>query len=108
MTSQTLALLSAFLEDPTRPRYGLELAARAGLKSGTLYPALARLERAGWLASTWERVDPRVEKRPRRRLYELTGKGRERADAALGAHLARLGASPLPRFGQPVPGEQPA
>ena len=46
---------------------------------GTLYKALARLERAGLLASRWE--DPASaagESRPRRRLYEVTGAG-ERA-----------------------------
>ena len=83
MTNQTLALLAAMLDDPTRPWYGLELAASAGLKTGTIYPALARLETAGWLTSTWEDVDPRREGRPRRRLYELSGRGYERAQAAL-------------------------
>lgn len=41
---------------------------------GTLYRALARLEKQGLLESTWE--DPLVaaeENRPRRRLYRLTG-----------------------------------
>jgi PadR family transcriptional regulator len=45
---------------------------------GTLYKALDRLERAGYLASRWE--DPQVaadEGRPRRRFYRvtLTGEG---------------------------------
>jgi len=46
---------------------------------GTLYKALDRMERAGLLASCWE--DPLVaarERRPRRRLYEVTSAG-ERA-----------------------------
>jgi PadR family transcriptional regulator len=41
---------------------------------GTLYKALARLERAGLLESSWE--DPDVgaaEGRPRRRFYKVTG-----------------------------------
>jgi len=40
---------------------------------GTLYKALERLERAGFLESRWE--DPRIgarEGRPRRRLYRVT------------------------------------
>lgn len=44
---------------------------------GTLYKALARMEKAGLLASQWE--DPAVgaeEGRPRRRLYEITAAGR--------------------------------
>jgi DNA-binding PadR family transcriptional regulator len=47
---------------------------------GTLYKALGRLEELGLLASHWE--DAAVEGRPRRRLYELTGTGAERARAA--------------------------
>ena len=46
---------------------------------GTLYKALARLEKAGLLASRWEDPDSAIEEsRPRRRLYEVTGAG-ERA-----------------------------
>jgi PadR family transcriptional regulator, regulatory protein PadR len=46
---------------------------------GTLYKALERMERAGLLESSWE--DPEAaaaERRPRRRLYAVTGAG-ERA-----------------------------
>jgi DNA-binding PadR family transcriptional regulator len=43
---------------------------------GTLYKALARLERAGLLASTWEDPDTAAaDDRPRRRLYRVTGLG---------------------------------
>ena len=54
---------------------------------GTLYKALARLEKADLLVSVWE--DPAVaaeESRPRRRLYEITAAGR--------AALARVRAEP--------------
>jgi hypothetical protein len=43
---------------------------------GTLYKALGRLERSGFLASEWE--DPAVaaeRRRPRRRLYRVTAAG---------------------------------
>jgi DNA-binding PadR family transcriptional regulator len=44
---------------------------------GTLYKALARLEKAGLLASVWEDPDASVsEGRPRRRLYSITTQGR--------------------------------
>jgi PadR family transcriptional regulator PadR len=36
---------------------------------------LARLERMRWLVSEWEAADPSKLKRPRRRLYRLTGDG---------------------------------
>lgn len=83
ITRQTAAVLNAMLDAPSAEWYGLELARRAKLKSGTIYPLLARLERLGWLASTWEEVDPREEGRPRRRLYMLTGVGEVAAREAL-------------------------
>ena len=42
------------------------------LGHGTLYKALARLEKAGLLASKWEEMDPVAAGRPRRRLYWVT------------------------------------
>jgi DNA-binding PadR family transcriptional regulator len=91
MTAQTLSILSAMLDDPYAEWYGLELANRTNLKGGTVYPALARLEHAGWLASSWEEIDPSLEHRPRRRLYRLTGEGALCAGRAVDEHLERLG-----------------
>lgn len=48
---------------------------------GTLYKALGRLEELGLLTSSWEDVSA-TERRPRRRLYELTGQGIRAADQA--------------------------
>lgn len=42
------------------------------LRTGTIYPALNRLERLGLLRSTWDSVGER-----RRRCYELTAAGRD-------------------------------
>jgi PadR family transcriptional regulator, regulatory protein PadR len=43
---------------------------------GTLYKALDRLERAGYLESRWEAPDYAAEAaRPRRRFYRITGMG---------------------------------
>ncbi len=48
------------------------------LPSGTVYPALRRLETAGLLKSRWERAaDAHAHGRPRRRTYELTTEGRD-------------------------------
>jgi PadR family transcriptional regulator PadR len=53
------------------------------LKEGSLYPALYRLESAGMVSGEWE--DPSSERRgPRRRVYHLTAKGRQRLDEARG------------------------
>lgn len=70
-----LRLGSAMLDEPARPRYGLELSKSAGLKTGTIYPALARMERSGWVESCWEAGRAQDLGRPRRRLYRLTGAG---------------------------------
>jgi DNA-binding PadR family transcriptional regulator len=54
---------------------GSEISRATTLASGTLYPILLRLEKAGWLASRWEEGDPSVLGRPRRRFYRITATG---------------------------------
>jgi len=83
VTRQTERVLAALLRDPSGPRYGLELGRETGLKSGTLYPILARLEGAGWVVSEWERIDPSVEGRRPRRYYRLTRTGEKVAHGAV-------------------------
>jgi len=58
--------------------------ARCLTAHGTLYKALGRLETAGLVRSRWEDPDAAAhERRPRRRLYEVTPAGeRALADAA--------------------------
>ena len=90
LTVQTIELLSAMLDDPYREWYGLALSTTCGLKTGTIYPALARLEHAGWIKSSWEEVDPSAVGRPKRRLYRLTGEGADSARTAIDEHLQRL------------------
>lgn len=83
MTLQTLALLRVLLDESSAPYYGLKLSKAVHLPTGTIYPILARLERAGWLSSEWEQLDPAVIKAPRRRFYRLTPAGTVRARQAL-------------------------
>ncbi len=75
MTSQTRRLLLALAEQFDDGQYGFDLMSRTKLQSGTLYPALIRLETEGLVSSTWEEIDPSAAGRPRRRLYQLTGSG---------------------------------
>jgi DNA-binding PadR family transcriptional regulator len=75
MTSSVLKVVAALLADVDADRYGLQLMQDTGLPSGTLYPILVRLDRAGWLTSQWEQIDPVAEGRPARRFYRLTGHG---------------------------------
>jgi DNA-binding PadR family transcriptional regulator len=75
MTTAVAKVVAAFLSDVAADRYGLDLIRVTGLPSGTLYPILVRLERAGWLTTSWEEIDPVVEGRPARRYYRLTPDG---------------------------------
>jgi len=101
MTIPTQLVLQAFLQEPGRELYGVEVGDAAGLASGTVHPILARLEGKGWVESRWEDIDTRKEGRPARRYYKLTPTGAESARAALAA--ARRPAR-TPRF-QVVPGQ---
>jgi PadR family transcriptional regulator PadR len=90
MTTTTLKVLARLLEEPTDEWYGFDLIDQTKIKSGTLYPILIRLEKAGWLESRLEEVDPHVAGRPARRLYSLTGEGERLARAELESHLRDL------------------
>jgi len=79
MTLQTQVVLRAFLDEPERELYGLEIATQTGLLPGTTYPILVRLQRVDWVTSRWEQIDPHDEQRPARRYYKLTPRGAELA-----------------------------
>ena len=53
--------------------WGLRIVKATGRPAGTVYPILERLERSGWVESTWEPGG--VRPGPRRRLYRLTVPG---------------------------------
>jgi DNA-binding PadR family transcriptional regulator len=74
---QTQALLSALADGGDNWRHGYDLSRETGLKSGTLYPILIRLEQQGWLDAQWE--DEPAPGKPRRHLYRLTALGVEEA-----------------------------
>jgi PadR family transcriptional regulator, regulatory protein PadR len=82
MTTPRRLVPQAFMQDPERERYGLDLALEAGLEPGTIYPILVAFEGVGRLSSREEDVDVHAEGRPRRRYYKLTGP-RRRGDAQL-------------------------
>ena len=83
MTLPTQLVLRAFLAQPAREMYGLQICGEAGLPSGTIHPILARLEDRGWLESHWEEILPQEEGRPKRRYYRLTEDGAESARIAI-------------------------
>jgi PadR family transcriptional regulator PadR len=69
-----IRVLEALATDPTRWRYGYDLATEVHLKSGSLYPILIRLADRALLETSWESGPPG---RPPRHLYRLTPTGRE-------------------------------
>jgi PadR family transcriptional regulator PadR len=103
ITTAVATVLAAFLTEPTADRYGLDLMGSTGLPSGTLYPLLMRLQRAGWLTAEWEQIDPMTAARPARRYYRLTPDG----VVAARTELAVLHAT-LSRAGDPLGRPRPA
>lgn len=66
-------VLAALLDRAGSWSYGYDLAKITGVKSGTLYPLLIRLEERGMLETEWQ---PPVEPgRPPRHTYRLTAAG---------------------------------
>ncbi len=73
-------------------QYGFDIVDATGYPTGTVYPALRRLERDGLVRSEWEDArTARRDARPPRRYYELTRDGR-RALAEAAERLRPLAA----------------
>jgi len=70
-------------------RFGFEIMEATGLPSGTVYPALRRLDALGFVESSWEDDQgAREANRPRRRNYTLTKTGRAQLGEAKARFLA--------------------
>jgi len=63
--------------------YGFSIMEMAGLPSGTVYPAMRRLERDELIRSHWERqAIADAEQRPPRKYYKLTASGKATLQAS--------------------------
>jgi DNA-binding PadR family transcriptional regulator len=63
--------------------YGFSIMEMAGLPSGTVYPAMRRLERDGMIRSHWEKQSiADAEQRPPRKYYKLTAIGNTTLEGA--------------------------
>ena len=81
--------------------YGFDIIDATGLPSGTVYPALGRLERDGLVRSAWE--DERKahrEGRPARRYYRVTAPGTKALAASLSYYRSLLPAVGAPQTGR--------
>lgn len=66
-------VLAVMAEAGSQWCHGYDLCRQAGIKSGTLYPLLIRLETQGYLEAEWQApVEPG---RPPRHAYRLTSSG---------------------------------
>ena len=64
--------------------YGFDVIEATGLPSGTVYPALSRLERDAYVRSAWEDEEAaHAEGRPARRYYRVTATGTRALNEAL-------------------------
>jgi PadR family transcriptional regulator PadR len=73
--------------------YGFDIMDVTGLPSGTIYPALRRLEKESLVRGDWE--DSKIalrQERPPRRYYKLTRQGKDALISAMARYplLARL------------------
>ena len=91
LTTQTVSVIKAIMGRPLDGVSGAEISKETGLASGSLYPILMRLEKAGWLLSEWEAGDPATLGRPRRRFYRVTALGQRKVSAVRDALSPNLG-----------------
>jgi len=73
LSSQAYRLLDVLAGHPSEWLHGLDLAALAQLKSGSLYSILIRLADHGLLQSRW--LEPREHGQPPRHVYRITAAG---------------------------------
>ena len=65
-------------------RYGFDIMEITGLPSGTVYPALRRLEQQALINSQWEKESKALaEQRPPRKYYKLTAVGEQTLSKAV-------------------------
>ena len=75
LTFATAAILNAVSNGYS---FGFDIVDITGMPGGTVYPALRRLEDAGYVSSKWEKERvAKEEARPRRKYYDVTRAGRE-------------------------------
>jgi PadR family transcriptional regulator PadR len=73
------------MSNPNGQHWGYELSKTSGVRSGVMYPLLARMLLEGWLSDGWEAESETGGKRPPRRYYCLTKLGQRELGAVLRA-----------------------
>jgi DNA-binding PadR family transcriptional regulator len=87
----SLATVRVLISVANGVRYGFDIMDASELPSGTVYPILARLEKAGFIRGRWEPAETaQRDKRPTRRYYEISAAG-SKALARSVEHYRTLG-----------------
>jgi PadR family transcriptional regulator, regulatory protein PadR len=94
LTKASAKVLKHFLANPNEDQYGFGLMKATGVKSGSLYPILERIQEEGWIERFDEAIDESAEGRPRRRMYRLTSMGLPAARKAVYEFHDDLGPAP--------------
>ncbi|SKB01589.1 Transcriptional regulator PadR-like family protein [Agreia bicolorata] len=97
VTAPTVDVLRVLLNS-TSPVWGLQIIKKTERLPGTVYPILERLERQGWIRSSWEEDSSR--QGPRRKLYEFTADGAAAARETCLAFDAKQAATGIPETGR--------
>ena len=83
--------------------YGFDIMEVTGLPSGTIYPALRRLERDALIQGSWENERSALDQeRPRRRYYRLTREGKDTISVALRRYPLLSQLAPAEKETKPV------
>jgi DNA-binding PadR family transcriptional regulator len=84
-------------------QYGFDIMDITGLPSGTVYPALRRLEETGFVDSKWEKATiAQREQRPPRKYYELTPDGKDALTEAVNRYRLLESHMPHPSKARPT------
>ena len=98
MRRMSIAAISVLQAIANGYEYGFDIIDSTGLPSGTVYPALSRLERDGYVRSAWENEGHAHEQgRPARRYYRLTAPGVRALNEALAYYRRVIPAVTSPR-----------
>lgn len=98
-TNALVRIAVALMSDPLSQHWGYQVMTQAHVRSGVLYPIFQRMLDENWLTDGWEDPATIEKKRPPRRYYELTDKGRRELGAILNDADVKL------RFGSIIPTE---
>ena len=95
MRRLSITAISVLQAVATGVEYGFDIIDTTGLPSGTVYPALSRLERDGYLTSAWENeADAHQDGRPARRYYRVTAPGVKALNESVAHYRALLPSRP--------------